>query len=178
MVISFRPGTIILRAKNNSCWIPPFRAISHLAVFDTVTPNPSMRVTDPATLALSRLSDSSDCITWSAKSGYTNVPASALWHRANGRQSKEERAEKQRYLMDPEEKALKLIGFYYSPSAGLEGRVSFFITQDDGFFFLQCVKCQVVSLLISVIIVFRLRMGVLIFTLADRERRLTAILSP
>ena len=66
-----------------------------------------MRVTDPATLALSSLSDSSDCITWSAKSGYANVPVSTLWHRANGRQSREEKAEKQRYLTDPEEKALK-----------------------------------------------------------------------
>ena len=66
-----------------------------------------MRVTDPATLALYRLNDSSDCITRSAKSGYTNIPASTLWHRANGRQSKEEKAENQRYLTDPEEKPLK-----------------------------------------------------------------------
>ena len=66
-----------------------------------------MRVTDPATLALSRLTHATDCTTWSARSGLTDVPASTLWHRANGRPSREEKAEKQRYLTDPEENALK-----------------------------------------------------------------------
>ncbi|KAJ6117903.1 hypothetical protein N7523_005754 [Penicillium sp. IBT 18751x] len=65
-----------------------------------------MRLTDPA-LTLCRLTDSSDCIIWSAKPGSTNVPAFTLWHRANGRSSPEEKAEKQLYLTDPKEKALK-----------------------------------------------------------------------
>lgn len=61
----------------------------------------------PSNISSVWLSDTSGCTTWSAKSGFTNIPASALWRLANGRPSREEKAEKQRYLTDPEEKALK-----------------------------------------------------------------------
>jgi hypothetical protein len=83
-----------------------FRVRKDLGV-GSVTLNPSMRVTDPATLALSRLAHSSHCTTWSAKSELTDVPASTLWYCANGRRSREEKAEKQPYLTGPEEKAIE-----------------------------------------------------------------------
>lgn len=65
-----------------------------------------MRTTDPATIALAKLTGFSDCNTWSAKSDSTNIPASTLWHRANGRRSKEEQAQNQQYLTITEEKSL------------------------------------------------------------------------
>ncbi|KAJ5751478.1 uncharacterized protein N7511_008443 [Penicillium nucicola] len=62
-----------------------------------------MRTTDPATLALI---DSAHGLTWSTKSEVSHVPASTLWHRANGRPSKEEKAANQQYLTTSEEDAL------------------------------------------------------------------------
>lgn len=47
-----------------------------------------MRTTDPAALALAKLIDSTHYMTRTAK--ISNMPASTLWHRANGRPSKEE----------------------------------------------------------------------------------------
>ena len=58
-------------------------------------PKPSMRTTDTATLALARMIDSAHCLTWSNKAEVSHVPASILWHRANGRPSREEKAANQ-----------------------------------------------------------------------------------
>jgi hypothetical protein len=62
--------------------------------------------TDPATLALVEFSDPTKFKTFTAKSNSSNVPPSTLWHRANGRPSKEDKAASQQYLTPPEEDAL------------------------------------------------------------------------
>jgi hypothetical protein len=69
-------------------------------------PRSSMRTTDPATVALARLIDSTHCLAWCTKSEVFRVPASTLWHRANGRSSREEKSANQQYLTTSKEDAL------------------------------------------------------------------------
>ena len=73
---------------------------------------------DPATLALAKLIDSTHCMTWSAKSESSSVPVSALWHRANVRPSKEEKAANQRYLTTRKKTLLRMT-FYENANRSL-----------------------------------------------------------
>jgi hypothetical protein len=61
---------------------------------------------DPASVALTEGLDPSKPRTYAALSESSNVPPSTLWHRAHGRRSRQEKAERQQYLTPSEEKAL------------------------------------------------------------------------
>jgi hypothetical protein len=61
---------------------------------------------EPALTALASLRNPADVKTYAALSELSSVPASTLWHRSHGRQSRKESAVKRQYLTPSEEKAL------------------------------------------------------------------------
>jgi hypothetical protein len=61
---------------------------------------------DPASDAIAEGLDPSKPKTYAALSESSSVPLSTLWHRAHGRPSRQEKAERQQYLTPAEEKSL------------------------------------------------------------------------